>query len=458
MKSHLIFYGGVGTVTGANFLLDTGSEKLLVDCGSFQGVHDVCDTINAAPFPYEPSSIDALFITHAHQDHIGRVPKLVREGFRGTIYSTPATKDLSAVMFDDALGIMDDHAKRHGCDPLYSAGDVAQALAQWEVHEYHEPFKQGDATVEFFDAGHILGSTLVKFSRGSRSILFTGDLGNTPEPLLVDTEAAGAAKGVGPQYLVMESVYGDRVHEGREGRKEFLRRVIEEVRARKGVLLIPSFSIERTQVLLYELNSMVEAGEMQPLPIYLDSPLAHRVTDVFRKYTALFNTLAQEQLNEDDDLFSFPGLEITKNTGESRTIHEKANPKIIIAGAGMSVGGRIRAHEMRYLPEKSTTVLFVGYQVPGSLGRRIQDGAKSVQIDGQHIRIRARIEHLGGYSGHADREQLLDFVEGVGDELEKIFVVMGEPKASLYLAQRIREYLDIDAIVPKESDRVELDW
>ncbi|MDZ4227421.1 MAG: MBL fold metallo-hydrolase RNA specificity domain-containing protein, partial [Patescibacteria group bacterium] len=197
---------------------------------------------------------------------------------------------------------------------------------------------------------------------------------------------------------------------------------------------------------------------MRSLPIYMDSPLASRVTDVFRKYTKIFNKIAQARINDGDDLFSFPGLEVIKNTGESRAIHKTGNPKIIIAGAGMSSGGRIRSHEREYLGDKNATVLFVGYQTPGSLGRRIQDGAREVEIDGARVKVRARIERLGGYSGHADRDQLLDFIEHAGDSLEKVFVVMGEPKSSIYLAQRIHDFFGISAAVPEQGTSVELEW
>ncbi len=460
MTARLTFHGGVGTVTGANFLLDTGSRKILVDCGILQQEYPygtkaagACDTTNLEPFPYDPRTIDALLVTHAHADHIGRIPKLVRDGFRGVIYSTGATKDLAALMFDDALGIMDAHAKRHGCDYLYEAADVDHALHLWQTRAYHEPFDIGDVSVTLFDAGHILGSSIVQLARNQRSILFTGDLGNTPEPLLRDTEYPEGA-----QYLVMESVYGDRIHEGREERKLHLKSAIEGIQALNGTLLIPSFSIERTQILLYELNSMVEEHMIRPIPVYLDSPLATRVTEVFRTYVGLFNDAARERFTSGDDAFAFSGLTVIKNIGESSAIHTADDPKIIIAGAGMSGGGRIRAHEKFYLPEKRAMLLFIGYQAPGTLGRRIQDGAKKIQIDGEHVKIHARVETLTGYSGHADRDQLMDFVERTGEKLEKAFVVMGEPRSSIFFAQRVKDFLGIDALVPEKDESHELNF
>ena len=452
MSAKLTFCGGAGTVTGANFLFDTGKEKILIDCGS-QSQEYTCDGVNFAAFPYQPHEITALIVTHAHADHIGRIPKLVRDGFRGAIYSTPATKEISAIMFEDAVKIMRDEVMRHGCDMLYETEHAERALTLWKGREYHELFEVGDAHIELLDAGHVLGSAMAKLSRQDRSIVFTGDLGNSPEPLLNDTESP-----VGANYIVMESVYGDRVHEGRAGRTARLRKAIEETRERKGVLIIPSFSIERTQVLLYEINQMVEHGGLESVPVFLDAPLGTRITEVFKKYPKLFNPEAQKRFGTDADLFSFPGLKVIRNTGESRDIHKEPNPKVIIAGAGMSGGGRGRAHELEDLGSPDTMLLFVGYQAPGTLGRRIEDGAKYVSIDGADVRVRARIDNLTGYSGHADRDQLLQFVENAGESLEKVFVTMGEPKSSMFLAQRIKDFLNLEARVPEQNETVDIDW
>lgn len=451
MTAKLTFSGGAGTVTGANFLLELEDSTLLVDCGVLQR-EQVCDTVNFEDFAYDVSRVDALLITHAHQDHVGRIPRLVRAGFKGVIYSTPATKDLAAIMYEDAVRIMRSEVERHGCDMLYETEHVEETLARWETREYHEAFDIKDSRIEFLDAGHILGSAMIRISRGARAILFSGDLGNSPEPLLSDTE-----KPRGADYILMESVYGDRLHEGRGERVERLRTIVESVRQKKGTLLIPSFSIERTQIMLYELNDMIEGGTMERIPVFLDSPLAIRATDIFRKYPHYLNAAAQERIAAGDDPFNFPGLKIVQSSEESKRIHETPNPKIIIAGAGMSVGGRIRFHERMLLGDASTTLMFVGYQTPGSLGRRIQDGGKSIQIDGERVRVRAQIETLSGYSGHPDRDQLLDFVEAADDRLEKVFVTMGEPQSSLFLAQRIRDFLGEDAVVPEHGQSFTLD-
>jgi len=444
----ITFYGGAGSVTGANFLLDTGDKKILVDCGTHER-DSICDPANHAPFAYDAKSIDVLFITHAHQDHIGRVPKLLKEGFKGEIYSTPSTLDLTRVMFDDALNVMAHDAKRLKCEPIYDRHDADAALSRWHAHEFHQPFEIGDMTVEFLEAGHILGSAMVRFSRGGKSIVFTGDLGNSPEPLLNDTESPEGA-----DYLVMESVYGDKVHEHREERHDILRQAIEDTRVRNGTLLIPSFSVERTQIILFEIHKMMEEGKLSRIPMFLDAPLAERVTDVFRKYRSELNADAQKEFVQ-GDIFTFPGLTVVRDYDDS--IHKAPNPKIIIAGAGMSSGGRIRSHEKKYLPDPNASVLITGFQAPGSLGRRIQDGLKEVKIDGELVKVRAKILALTGYSGHKDRDGLLEFAEKAGESLKKVFVVMGEPKASQFLAQRIQDFLGIEAIVPREKDAVEIE-
>lgn len=452
MKSTLGFYGGVGSVTGANFMLDTGAVAILVDCGLMQGDRFAAER-NAEPFVYEPAAVDFLLVTHAHADHIGRIPKLLRDGFAGTIYSTTATKDLAAVMLRDALRVMEYEAKRYGYEPLYEEVDINAALACWKVVEYEEHFTLGDITAWYTDAGHILGSGMVHLMRGDRTLVFTGDIGNVPQPLLrapvIPTDY---------DYLVMESVYGDRLHEQVNERTELLKEYIEETRQKNGTLIIPAFSLERTQAMLYEINNLVESGAIKPLPVFLDSPLAITVTGLYREHSRYLRKDIQEQIKAGDDIFDFSGLSFTASVAESKAIRSEKGAKIIIAGSGMSHGGRIRRHEKEYLDDTTTTVLLVGYQSVGSVGRLLQDGARSVVIDGEKVKVRAKIATIQGYSGHADRDQLVDLVAQGGEKATQVFVVMGEERSSLFLTQRLRDYLGLNVRAPEENEEVEIDF
>lgn len=455
MTSEITFWSGAGEVTGANFMLEFGEEgkrtRLLIDCGSVQGT-DEAEARNGAAFPFSPESVDALIVTHAHLDHIGRIPKLVRDGFKGPIISSAPTKDLAALMFDDALSIMAERAARGGAAPIYSRDDVDRSLLQWRTHEYGEEFGFGDASIRFEDAGHVLGSASVRLVRRGRVFVFSGDIGDSSEPLLPEASAPEGA-----HLLLVESVYGDRLHEEVDERRDLLRFELEEVRKSRGTLLIPSFSIERTQVLLSEFDTLFRTGT-EPIPVFLDSPLASRVTEVFRRYPEHFEESVRSRALGGDDPFSFPGLRIVADARESRSLHTLPGPKVIIAGSGMSEGGRVPGHEAHVLPDPSSRVLFVGYQSAGTLGRCIADGEREVRIREKLIRVRAHVSALSGYSGHADRDGLLSFVERGSETLEEVFVGMGEPSASMFLAQRIRDFLGIEAVVPTRGERVKIAW
>lgn len=453
MSATLGFYGGVGSVTGANFLLDTGGAAIAVDCGLVQGDR-FAQEVNAEPFPYNPADVDVLLVTHAHADHIGRIPKLVKEGFSGPIYSTTATKELATVMLEDALKVMRYEHERYGVKLLYEEEDRLQALEQWQTVEYTEEVSLADGvTATFTDAGHILGSAMVALTRDGKKIVFTGDVGNVPQPLLNPPVVPEHY-----QYLVMESVYGDRIHEEVDERTALLQHYIEEARKKNGTLIIPAFSLERTQGMLLEINNLIESGKMEPLPVFLDSPLAIEVTDIYRRHTKYLKDSVQEQISAGDDIFAFDGLSFTRSVKESHEIDKEKGAKIIIAGSGMSHGGRIRRHEQKYLGDPKTTVLLVGYQSVGSLGRLLNDGAKVVTIDGEKVRVKAEIARIRGYSGHADRDQLLELVAKGGDDAKQVFVTMGEERSSLFLTQRLRDYLGLNAIAPALNDEIEINF
>ncbi len=449
-EAKITFHGGVGTVTGANFLLEVDGKRILVDCGLTQGIK-LADDVNWDTFPYDCTTIDMLFVTHAHVDHLGRVPKLIHEGFKGKIYSTNATQSLAKPMLDDTAAILA-HNKEFKLDEIYSAENISKAIAAWQGFEYHEKVTlTPNLSATFYNAGHILGSAMVIFEYNGKKIMFTGDLGNSPSPILPDTE-----KITDVDYVIMESVYGDRNHESRSERRKNLEAVIEDNFKRKGTLLIPTFSLERTQELLFELNDLVENHRIPFMPIFLDSPLAIRLTEVFKHYRHYMNEQAQQVLTNDSQLFEFPGLKSTLHAEDSKKINEIPAPKVIIAGSGMSSGGRIVHHERHYLPDPNNTLLLLGYQAVGTPGRLIQEGLKTVRITGEDVTVRAHVVTISGYSGHKDSDGLLNFVQDLHENVKKIFVVMGEPKSSMFLVQKIRDGLGVNAVAPEEGETVTL--
>jgi len=448
----LTFYGGAGHVTGANFVLEKGDGfKLMVDCGLMQG-RSFDEDANSKPFKYDPSSIGALLVTHAHMDHIGRIPKLVRDGFTGVIYSTKETREIVELMFEDALSIMRYEARKNGREPIYESDDVKKALSLWKTVNYYEPQVVDEYKVTFRDAGHILGSAIIEILYKGKKIVFSGDLGNSPTPLLKDTDTIESA-----DYLIMESVYGDRNHDDVGDRTNKLKTILDDIVARKGTLVIPAFSLERTQVLLFELHKLIGHGKVPPMPVYLDSPLGIKVTEIYKNSAKHFNEKTKHIIASGDDIFKFPLLKFTSTKDESKEIDKTPGPKIVIAGSGMSHGGRVIFHEKEYLPDPNSTILLVGFQIPGSLGRQIQDGAKEVTIFKNKVKVNAKIESIMSYSAHKGSDDLLAFVDQTKDSLKRVYVAMGEPKASLFLAQRIRDYLEVDAVVPDTDQSFELE-
>ncbi len=453
-KLKLTFCSGATTVTGANFLLETLDEptplRILVDCGLEQGSHE-SELHNRKPFPYDPKSIDYLFVTHAHIDHVGRIPKLVRDGFAGKIFSTPETRKLAPIMLEDSMKVF--KMDQQEFEPLYDEADIQNTMKLWHDIPYDTCTElSGGFEVCAKDAGHILGSVMYEFTYNGTNIVFTGDLGNSPTPLLRDTAIINDAN-----YLVMESVYGDRNHESTEKRRDMLENVIEEAVKRNGTLVIPSFSLEKTQVLLHEINDLLKEGRIPAEPVFLDSPLAIKVTEIYKGQSRGYNAAITEEMKQ-DDIFNFPHLKMVNSTEESKALIDAPDPKIIIAGSGMSVGGRVVHHEMHYLPDPKNTLLLVGYQALGTLGRRLQNGEKQVKIFGQNVPVRARVETISGYSSHKDSDHLLDFVANTRDSLIRVFTVMGEPKAAMFLTQKIQDNLAVEAVHPNDGDSVVLEF
>lgn len=445
------FENGARSVTGSNFVLEIGNKKFMVDCGLEQGSR-YADEQNHESFAYDPVSIDTLFVTHGHLDHVGKIAKLVKDGFRGQIYSTPPTKEIGELVMLDSMKIVNRAAEEAQLEPLYLQADVDLALAHWDTKDYHEPmiFDCGgeSLTVTFRDAGHILGSSMVIFSYRGTKIAFSGDLGNTPSTLMSDTEMMRDI-----DYLAIESVYGDRNHEMHFERKQKLKDIILRTVKDKGILVIPAFSVERTQELLFELNNMVEGKEIPQIPMYLDSPLAIKVTDVFKRHKKFLNKDIQDRMRS-DDVFDFPGLTRVQDSEESKAIREVPGPKVIIAGAGMMNGGRVVHHAKNYLNNPHATFLVVGYQAPGTLARILVDGIKTVRLFGVEVEVRAKIETLTGYSAHKDSDDLISFIEPMVGKLKKVFVILGELKSSLFLAQRIKDTYNLDVSVPDKGDKV----
>src|SRR3990167_9233968 len=356
-------------------------------------------------------------------------------------------------MLKDSVGVLSKEAAREKEEVIYSDEDVEKAMGFWEGKNYREEIKIGPFIVTQHDAGHILGSamTMVSFrcEKGEeKKILFTGDLGNPTNPLLNGIENISS-----PDYLVTESTYGDRENENIKEKKLKLERVIEKSVLQGGVLMIPAFSLERTQELLWEISDMLKNKQIPAVPIYLDSPLAIHATEIYQKYYSYLNKAYIDK--ESFSFFKIPSLHFSLTTDKSKKKNDIRPPKIIIAGSGMSTGGRILHHERRYLSDPKSTILFIGYQAPGSLGRRIQDGADEVAIFGEKVPVRCHSEIIYGYSAHPDESALFEFIREKSDTLKKVFTIHGEPKSSLALVQKIRDYLGVDAVSPKYGDAID---
>lgn len=452
MRMRIFFYGASEEVTGSCFLVETGNKKILVDCGMFQG-SNFNEGKNLDDFPFKPSEISAVLVTHAHLDHIGRIPRLVKMGFAGHIFMTKPTKDFCKIIWEDAYEIMSENQEKYGFPVLYEPKDIAGAALACRTVEYGEENKIFPGlTAIFKDAGHIFGSAFIEVTAEGKSVGFSGDIGNKGEPIVRDTEKLGNV-----DALLCESTYGDREHEDIQSRKKIISDLILKAAKRGGTIMVPAFSLERTQEFLYELNELSEHDKILPdLPIFVDSPLAIEAISVYKKYPQYYDTEASKLHFDGDDFFAFPNLHFSYTREESKAINKMLGPKMVIAGAGMMNGGRITHHALRYLPDEKSTLLIIGYQAEGTLGRKIFDGAPTVEIFGETVPVRCKVKALGALSAHADKNKLSHWVGEAKKIPNKVFCVHGEKKAAESLAEIFKKKYGIQAVVPKFGESAEV--
>ena len=470
------FLGATKTVTGSNFLVEGAGKKFLVDCGMYQG-SGADEYENEEPFLFDVNEIDFMLLTHAHIDHSGRIPKLYNEGYRNKVIATKATCDLCAIMLPDSGHIQEMEVEwknrkreRKGEDPLpplYTAEDAAKSLEIFSPVKYDEIIDiDENIKVRFNDAGHMLGSAIIEVwvteNGKTEKIVFTGDLGNNDIPLLSPPTMIEDA-----DYLVMESTYGNRLHIRNDDKASLFLDIVYETLEKGGTVVIPSFAVGRTQEILYELNRIKEEKHdeefykkykrLMSVPVYVDSPLAISATEVFKENMDLFNEETQKIINSGDNPLEFNGLKFTKTADESKALNASNESAIIISASGMCEVGRIKHHLKHHLWEPNSTILFVGYQAPGTLGRKLVDGEKKVKIFGEEIAVNARIEYIEGYSGHADQEWLMNFVYSFIKKPSHIFLVHGEPEGQVVLKQKIEENTEIPVIIPDFGESYDLE-
>lgn len=464
------FLGAAKTVTGSCFLVTTNKYNFLVDCGMFQGQNKEV-MLNVDDFTFAPNTIDFMFLTHAHIDHSGRIPKLYNDGFTGKIYTTKATADLCSIMLPDSGHIQEMEiewinrkrirAGKHPVPPLYTAEVAADSLKLFEPCNYDEVIQiNDDVKVRFRDAGHMLGSAIIELwirENGKESkAVFTGDLGNNDTPILKDPELIGSA-----DILVMESTYGDRNHKEREDRFERFVDIVNETLDKGGSIVIPSFAVGRTQEIVYGLNQnknkfKEKYDRILKTPVYIDSPLAISATQIYKDNPECYDEDARRYIMEDKNPVDFPTLKLAHTVEESKAINENPEPSIIISASGMCEAGRIRHHLKHHLWEENSTVLFVGYQAVGTLGRRLVDGEKQVRIFGEDITVKARIEYIEGFSGHADQKALIKWLDAFEKKPDTVFIVHGEPEAQEVFASMITDTFGIRTIIPNRGDVFEI--
>ncbi len=471
----ITFLGATKMVTGSNFLVEAAGKKFLVDCGMYQGKAEL-EMENYKPFEFEPTEIDFMLLTHAHIDHSGRIPKLYNDGFKKPIYAHKATCDLCGIMLPDSGHIQEMESEwknkkrqRKGEEilpPLYTAEDAINCLELFVPVKYDEIIEVApDIYVRYNDAGHMLGSSIIEIwatENGKETkAVFTGDLGNNDIPLLASPTMIDNC-----DYLVMESTYGSRLHMRNEQKAELFLDIVSETIDNGGTVIIPSFAVGRTQEILYELNKIKENRDdeefrrkyktLMKVPVYVDSPLAISATEIFRQNTDLFDDEIKEEMEKGDNPLEFPGLKFTQTADESKALNESQEPAIIISASGMCDVGRIKHHLKHNIWNPNNTILFVGYQAPGTLGYSIVNGAKKVTIFGEEIAVNARIEYIEGYSGHADQQWLMNFIYSFISKPKHIFLVHGEEESQEVLKNKILEETGIGVSIPEFGETYEL--
>jgi len=468
MPLKLQFLGAAQNVTGSRHLLHANGTKVLVDCGLYQ--ERQFRERNWAPFTVPPESIDAVLLTHAHLDHCGLLPKLVKEGFKGKIYCTEATAEIARIILLDSAKLQEEDAeyklKRHKKEgrkgphpivPLYTVADAEACFPHFRNVKYKAPVEiRPGIEATFCDAGHVLGSSIIKVKVSQngedRTVLFSGDVGRPHRPIVRDPSLVDEA-----DYILVESTYGDRVHKGPEDTKKLIGEVINSTIQADGNIVVPSFALERSQELLYFINELLLERTIPHLTVYLDSPMASRITKVFKRHRELYDEEMTEFVNNHESPFNFPGLQMAGTSDESKAINHARPPVMIIAGSGMCTGGRIKHHLVNNITERRNTIMFVGYQAVGTLGRRIVNGEKEVRILGREYPVKARVERINGFSAHADKEELLEWLSGLKRPPRKLFVVHGESESANHFGEFIKRETGWEVAVPAYQDEIVLD-
>ncbi len=468
MQIKLRFLGAAQNVTGSRHMLEANGVRILIDCGLYQERH--FRKRNWDRFPIPPDSINAALLTHAHLDHCGLLPKLVKEGFKGKIYCTSATAELARIILLDSAKIQEEDAehkrKRHAKQgrkgpypevPLYTIEDAQACFPLFSPLEYREAIPLGDGVeATFYDAGHVLGSSIirakVRWNGQERIILFSGDIGRPDRPIVCDPTVFDTA-----DYVLIESTYGDRDHEQTSNVKKKMADVINSTKKAGGNIIVPSFALERSQEVLYYINELLHEKAISPLKIFLDSPMASKITKVFQNHPELFDKKMTEFIRNSNSPFNLPNLELAGKVDESKAINNIKGTVMIIAGSGMCTGGRIKYHLVNNISKPQNSIMFVGYQAVGTLGRQIVDGAEKVRILGEQREIKANIVRIHGFSAHADRNELLKWLKELKKPPRKVFVVHGETESASNFGNYLREQTGWDVSVPAYKDEVILD-